>query len=87
MKRIGSLLLLIEYVERCLINLKCSPFIPFNVRLQGYLEELVRLRESQLKNAETDNKKLKARLEELQSRSREEKKDLEAIVLELQEQL
>lgn len=57
------------------------------MRLQGYLEELVRLRESQLKNAETDNKKLKARLEELQSRSREEKKDLEAIVLELQEQL
>lgn len=57
------------------------------MRLQGYLEELVRLRESQLKNAETDNKKLKARLEELQSCSREEKKDLEAIVLELQEQL
>lgn len=57
------------------------------MHLQGYLEELVRLRESQLKNAETDNKKLKARLEELQSRSREEKKDLEAIVLELQEQL
>lgn len=57
------------------------------MRHQGYLEELVRLRESQLKNAEMDNKKLKARLEELHSRSREEKKDLEAIVLELQEQL
>lgn len=68
-------------------NWKCSPFITCWLHLQGYLEELVRLRESQLKNAETDNKKLKARLEELQSRSREEKKDLEAIVLELQEQL
>lgn len=57
------------------------------MHLQGYLEELVRLRESQLKNAETENKKLKARLEELQSRSLEEKRELEAIVLELQEQL
>lgn len=47
----------------------------------------MRLRESQLKNAETENKKLKARLEELQSRSLEEKRELEAIVLELQEQL
>lgn len=76
-----------EYLECRLSKLKCFPIIPVIVRLQGYLEELVRLRESQLKNAETDNKKLKARLEELQSRSREEKKDLEAIVLELQEQL
>lgn len=58
-----------------------------DVRCQGYLEELVRLRESQLKNAETENKRLKARLEELQSRSLHEKKELEAIVLELQEQL
>lgn len=54
---------------------------------QGYLEELVRLRESQLKNTETENKKLKAQMEELQSQSQQEKKDLEAIVLELQEQL
>ncbi|XP_042364117.1 RUN domain-containing protein 3A [Plectropomus leopardus] len=54
---------------------------------KGYLEELVRLRESQLKNTETENKRLKARLEELQSHSTKEKKDLEAIVLELQEQL
>lgn len=58
-----------------------------DVRCQGYLEELVRLRESQLKNAEADNKRLKTRLEELQSRSLQEKKELEAIVLELQEQL
>ncbi|XP_029687662.1 RUN domain-containing protein 3A-like isoform X2 [Takifugu rubripes] len=54
---------------------------------KGYLEELVRLRESQLKNAELENKKLKARLEELQSRNLQEKKELEAVVLELQEQL
>lgn len=54
---------------------------------QGYLEELVRLRESQLKNAELENKKLKARLEDRQSRSLQEKKELEAVVLELQEQL
>lgn len=54
---------------------------------QGYLEELVRLRESQLKNAELENKKLKARLEELQGRNLQEKKELEAVVLELQEQL
>lgn len=47
----------------------------------------MRLRESQLKNAETESKRLKARLEELQSHSLEEKKELEAIVLELQEQL
>ncbi|KAI3365283.1 hypothetical protein L3Q82_010371, partial [Scortum barcoo] len=54
---------------------------------KGYLEELVRLRESQLKNTETENKRLKARLEELQSHSQLEKKELEAIILELQEQL
>ncbi|XP_075949106.1 RUN domain-containing protein 3A isoform X1 [Anarhichas minor] len=54
---------------------------------KGYLEELVRLRESQLKSTETENKKLKARLEELQSHSTQEKKELESIVLELQEQL
>ena len=58
-----------------------------DVHCQGYLEELVRLRESQLKNAETDNKRLKARLEELQGRSLQEKKELEGVVLELQEQL
>ncbi|XP_067432711.1 RUN domain-containing protein 3A [Thunnus thynnus] len=54
---------------------------------KGYLEELVRLRESQLKNTETENKRLKARLEELQSQSQQEKKELEGIVLELQDQL
>uniref|UniRef100_A0A4W5P8D4 RUN domain containing 3A n=1 Tax=Hucho hucho TaxID=62062 RepID=A0A4W5P8D4_9TELE len=54
---------------------------------KGYLEELVRLRESQLKNVETENKKLSARLEELSVQSLQEKKELESIVLELQAQL
>lgn len=54
---------------------------------QGYLEELVRLRESQLKNVETENKKLKARLEEVQNQSQQEKSELEAVILELQEQM
>uniref|UniRef100_A0A667ZNF9 RUN domain-containing protein 3A n=1 Tax=Myripristis murdjan TaxID=586833 RepID=A0A667ZNF9_9TELE len=51
---------------------------------KGYLEELVRLRESQLKNVETENKRLRSRLEELTVQSQQEKKELEAIVLELQ---
>lgn len=61
--------------------------LSLNVYCQGYLEELVRLRESQLKNTEMENKRLKARLEELQTQSQQEKRELEAIVLELQEQL
>lgn len=56
-------------------------------RVQGYLEELVRLRESQLKNVETENKCLRAKVEELTVQSQQEKKELEAIVLELQAQL
>uniref|UniRef100_A0A673LMM4 RUN domain containing 3Ab n=1 Tax=Sinocyclocheilus rhinocerous TaxID=307959 RepID=A0A673LMM4_9TELE len=54
---------------------------------KGYLEELVRLRESQLKNVELENKKLTAGLEELQLQSQKEKRELENIILELQEQL
>ncbi|KPP59303.1 RUN domain-containing protein 3A-like [Scleropages formosus] len=54
---------------------------------KGYLEELVRLRESQLKNLETENKRLALKLEELLQQSQQEKKELEGIVLELQEQL
>lgn len=54
---------------------------------QGYLEELVRLRESQLKNVETENKCLRAKVEELTLQGQQEKKELEAIVLELQAQL
>uniref|UniRef100_A0A3B3X160 RUN domain-containing protein 3A n=1 Tax=Poecilia mexicana TaxID=48701 RepID=A0A3B3X160_9TELE len=51
---------------------------------KGYLEELVRLRESQLKNVETENKRLRAKVEELTLQGQQEKKELEAIVLELQ---
>jgi len=47
----------------------------------------VRLRESQLKNVETENKRLDAKLEDLQVQSQQEKKELEAIILELQAQL
>uniref|UniRef100_A0A3B3VM58 RUN domain-containing protein 3A n=1 Tax=Poecilia latipinna TaxID=48699 RepID=A0A3B3VM58_9TELE len=54
---------------------------------KGYLEELVRLRESQLKNVETENKRLRAKVEELTLQGQQEKKELEAIVLELQAQL
>uniref|UniRef100_A0A1A8MXY0 RUN domain-containing protein 3A n=1 Tax=Nothobranchius pienaari TaxID=704102 RepID=A0A1A8MXY0_9TELE len=54
---------------------------------KGYLEELVRLRESQLKNVETENKCLRAKVEELTVQGQQEKKELEAIVLELQAQL
>ncbi|XP_074552226.1 RUN domain-containing protein 3A isoform X2 [Halichoeres trimaculatus] len=54
---------------------------------KGYLEELVRLRESQLKNVETENKCLRTKVEELTVQGQQEKKELEAIVLELQAQL
>ncbi|XP_062859945.1 RUN domain-containing protein 3A [Trichomycterus rosablanca] len=54
---------------------------------KGYLEELVRLRESQLKNLEMENKKLNRKLEELQLQNHQEKKELEGVILELQEQL
>lgn len=47
----------------------------------------MRLRESQLTNVETENKELNARLVELEEQSQQEKRELEAIVLELQEQL
>lgn len=47
----------------------------------------MRLRETQLKNLETENKRLGARLDELLQQSQQEKKELEDIVLELQAQL
>uniref|UniRef100_A0A3B4A3R6 RUN domain-containing protein 3A n=1 Tax=Periophthalmus magnuspinnatus TaxID=409849 RepID=A0A3B4A3R6_9GOBI len=53
---------------------------------KGYLEELVRLRESQLKNTEAENKRLRAKVDELTLQSQTEKKELEAIILELQAQ-
>ena len=45
------------------------------------------MRESQLKNVETENKRLRAKVEELTTQGQTEKKELEAIVLELQAQL
>uniref|UniRef100_A0A8C0AVF4 RUN domain containing 3A n=1 Tax=Buteo japonicus TaxID=224669 RepID=A0A8C0AVF4_9AVES len=54
---------------------------------KGYLEELVRLRESQLKDLEAQNKRLKLRLEEVVVQNQLEKRELEGIILELQEQL
>ncbi|XP_073428860.1 RUN domain-containing protein 3A isoform X3 [Dendrobates tinctorius] len=54
---------------------------------KGYLEELVRLRESQLKNLEAENKRLTRRLSEQVEQSLQEKHQLEGVILELQEQL
>ncbi|XP_046760366.1 RUN domain-containing protein 3A isoform X8 [Gallus gallus] len=54
---------------------------------KGYLEELVRLRESQLKDLEAENKRLKLRLEEAVVQNQLEKRELEGVILELQEQL
>uniref|UniRef100_A0A8C4JYH7 RUN domain containing 3A n=1 Tax=Dromaius novaehollandiae TaxID=8790 RepID=A0A8C4JYH7_DRONO len=44
---------------------------------KGYLEELVRLRESQLKDLEAENKRLKMRLEEVTVQNQLEKRELE----------
>uniref|UniRef100_A0A8C5QQD7 RUN domain-containing protein 3A n=1 Tax=Leptobrachium leishanense TaxID=445787 RepID=A0A8C5QQD7_9ANUR len=54
---------------------------------KGYLEELVRLRESQLKNLEAENKRLTQRISEQVEQSLLEKNQLEGVILELQEQL
>ncbi|CAH2302662.1 Hypothetical predicted protein [Pelobates cultripes] len=54
---------------------------------KGYLEELVRLRESQLKNLEAENKRLTQRISEQAEQSLQEKHQLEGVILELQEQL
>uniref|UniRef100_A0A670JG01 RUN domain containing 3A n=1 Tax=Podarcis muralis TaxID=64176 RepID=A0A670JG01_PODMU len=54
---------------------------------KGYLEELVRLRESQLKDLEAENKRLQLRLEEVKVQNQLEKRELEGVILELQEQL
>ncbi|XP_028930911.1 RUN domain-containing protein 3A isoform X1 [Ornithorhynchus anatinus] len=54
---------------------------------KGYLEELVRLRESQLKDLEAENKRLQRRLDEATGQHQLEKRELEGVILELQEQL
>ncbi|XP_066220065.1 RUN domain-containing protein 3A isoform X2 [Saccopteryx leptura] len=54
---------------------------------KGYLEELVRLRESQLKDLEAENRRLQRQLEEAAAQNQREKRELEGVILELQEQL
>lgn len=54
---------------------------------QGYLEELVRLREAQLSESVSQNKALLQRLAEADLSHKLEKEQLEYIVLELQDQL
>ncbi|KAM4843770.1 RUN domain-containing protein 3A isoform 2-T2 [Thomomys bottae] len=54
---------------------------------KGYLEELVRLRESQLKDLEAENRRLQQQLEEAAAQNQREKRELEGVILELQEQL
>ncbi|XP_061079096.1 RUN domain-containing protein 3A-like isoform X1 [Conger conger] len=54
---------------------------------KGYLEELVQLRESQLKGLETEKRSLGLQLKELQGQSHLHKQELESVVLELQAQL
>uniref|UniRef100_A0A8C4SSV3 RUN domain-containing protein 3B n=1 Tax=Erpetoichthys calabaricus TaxID=27687 RepID=A0A8C4SSV3_ERPCA len=54
---------------------------------KGYLEELVRLRETQLSESVSQNKALLKRLEDTQVTHKLEKEQLEYIVIELQDQL
>lgn len=64
-----------------LINLMCV-CLP-----QGYLEELVRLREAQLSEAVSQNKALQQSLADTHLSHTLEKEQLEYIILELQDQL
>lgn len=63
----------------CLCVCLCLP--------QGYLEELVRLREAQLSEAVSHNKALQQNLADAHVSHTLEKKQLEFIILELQDQL
>lgn len=54
---------------------------------QGYLEELVRLREAQLSEAMSKNKSLQQSLTDTHFTHTLEKEQLEFIILELQDQL
>ena len=55
--------------------------------LQGYLEELVRLRESQLEDAHKQRQKLVDTIQNFEGESRKERQQLEGIIIELQAQL
>ncbi|KAJ1100825.1 hypothetical protein NDU88_005900 [Pleurodeles waltl] len=54
---------------------------------KGYLEELVRLREAQLSESVSQNKRLHKRIEEADLTHKMEKEQLEYIIVELQDQL
>lgn len=54
---------------------------------QGYLEELVRLREAQLSEAMSHNKTLQQSLADTHLSHTQEKEQLEYIILELRDQL
>lgn len=57
------------------------------VEQKGYLEELVRLREAQLSESVSQNKRLHKRIEETDRTHKMEKEQLEYIIVELQDQL
>lgn len=47
----------------------------------------MRLRESQLKDLEAENRRLQLQLEEAAAQNQREKRELEGVILELQDQL
>lgn len=58
-----------------------------NFYFQGYLEELVRLRETQLAESVSQNKLVLQRIEDMDLAHKMEKEQLEYIIVELQDQL
>ncbi len=54
---------------------------------QGYLEELVRLREGQLEEIHLQRQNLVETLQHYESESRRERQQLETVIIELQAQL
>uniref|UniRef100_A0A8C5JJH8 RUN domain-containing protein 3B n=1 Tax=Junco hyemalis TaxID=40217 RepID=A0A8C5JJH8_JUNHY len=65
----------------------CSSKFSNNLYFQGYLEELVRLRENQLSESVSQNKLLLQRIEDMDLAHKMEKEQLEYIIVELQDQL
>ena len=55
--------------------------------LQGYLEELVRLRESQLTELHDQKQKLIETMQHYEIESRKDRQQLESVIIELQAQL
>ncbi|NXT65926.1 RUN3B protein, partial [Chaetops frenatus] len=58
-----------------------------SLKILGYLEELVRLRENQLSESVSQNKLLLQRIEDMDLAHKMEKEQLEYIIVELQDQL